>query len=75
MRYTKTRLKVQGTREQSRNLLGQVEGDLDALIKAERAFYSWQQGIQAVEDASGSVIAVFNDGTVRITTWDVTRNA
>lgn len=66
--YTKVRTQVYPNGEQTQYRAGTVLSDkLDEDIIDERALYGSTGRVQSVDDAGRSVVALFEDGTVRVT--------
>lgn len=66
--YVKVRTTLYPNGEQTRYRVRTIDADkLDEDVIDERFMYGHQPRIQSVDDAAGSVVAVFEDGTVRIT--------
>lgn len=68
MSYIKTRLKIGPDESQTRYHMGRVD-DIETDIIDERAHYSQFPRIVATEDAENVVVAIFEDGSVRITNY------
>lgn len=68
--YVRVRTTVYPDGKQTHYPTGRIPVDvLDADIIDERAAYGNQRGIQSVDDAARSVVALFDNGMVRITQY------